>query len=795
MFARKDPVFYSDGVQLGMYMAVIEREFRRLEAKYGRGDSVLPVIERNWRAVEVAEAACMEAVNMNEFTSDAPGKKQQFAINSWYAQSFEVLGGLGFSVDALTVLSSSVDRGGWTYRNLRLGKGVLDVVFTGKGRHVAALTLDGKPVAGVSVPMKDLVVGRHEVKVALSEVDGLRFNHLYSSHMVLQRGEPIRLAGFAPAGRRVSVTFKDVTKETTADQANAWAVTFPAEQAGGPYAFVAKDGVSAVTLDDVMVGDVWFCTGQSNMWWPMCRSGEAEKEIAAANHPNIRLLDVALTGAAEEVGEPPYVRGWSRCTPETVRNFSACGYHFARTVREKLGDVAIGLVGAGWGGPPISHFLPCAKPSGAYAELAREALAASAEGFADEDRLRALCRDFLGSDARLAAYANGPTEPGASVKVTLPCKRGLEHTVLKNFSGVALFRRTVEVPDAWIGQDLVVELGSTTLPSAVLVNGVCVGRTKDWDAPVPGDVGSVPNRCVVKATDVRKGANEICAFLGCNERLSWWSGFYGELKLMPKDRPEVSVSLAGDTWTCEKAITVPETGRTYGGSWCARIHPFFQLPVKGVLFYQGEADSKRPAADYLKDQKLLISLLRQGWQKPTLPYYCMQLANHARKRNGENGFCEIREAQRLTAEEVPFTGTACSIDVGEDLNIHPLNKREQGRRLALQALKKTYGCADVVADGPSFLKLERTGKTATVVYKPSSAKLVLKGEKLTGFEACAKDGAWQAVEAELAGDRVKLTAPFEIAHVRYLWQNFPEPGAVLFDDTGLPAVPFRSCGK
>ena len=171
MFSRKDPVFYSDGVQLGMYMAVIEREFRRLEAKYGRGESVLPVIERNWRDVEVAEAACMEAVNMNEFTSDAPGKKQQFAINSWYAQTFEVLGGLQFSLDALTVAPSPVDRGGWTVRDLKIGKGTLDVVFTGRGRDVAALALDGQPLEGASVPMSRLLTGRHVLAVSLSSED------------------------------------------------------------------------------------------------------------------------------------------------------------------------------------------------------------------------------------------------------------------------------------------------------------------------------------------------------------------------------------------------------------------------------------------------------------------------------------------------------------------------------------------------------------------------------------------------------------------------------------------------
>lgn len=622
----------------------------------------------------------------------------------------------------------------------------------------------------------------------------LRFNRMYASHMVLQRGEPIRFSGFADAGRTVTITFRGETRQTAVGRTGTWDVAFPAQAAGGPHEVTVTDGACVRTLRDVMVGDVWFCTGQSNMFWPLCQSGEPERELAAADQPNIRLLDVALTGALEELEEVPYVRGWSRCTPETARDFSACAYHFARTVRERLGDVPIGLIGAGWGGPPIAHFLPPSRPPRAdRARTSREALAEAVRGFAEADRLRAWCRALFGDEARLRAWvAASPT--GAVERVSLPSAKGLEHTTLRDFAGIALFRRTVAVPDAWAGRDLVLDLGGTTLPSVAFFNGVCVGRVKAWDAPIPGSCRCAANRLVVRAADVRRGTNAVAVFLGCNDRLSWWSGLYGKLSLAPDGSPEAGVSLAGDAWTCEK-VAVPKPGPTHGGSWCARIHPFFKMPVKGVLFYQGESDSRRPAADYLADQKRFIGLLREGWGRPDLPFYFMQLANHARKRNGENGFCEVREAQRLTAEEVSHTGMACSIDIGDDRDIHPKNKREQGRRLALQALRKTYGCQDVVADGPRFSELVRAGRTATVVYRPSPARLVVRGGVLTGFEARAKDGEWAPVAAEARDGRVTLTAPFEIADVRYLWQNYPVPAAALFDDTGLPAVPFRSCSK
>lgn len=618
----------------------------------------------------------------------------------------------------------------------------------------------------------------------------LRLNRMYSSHMVLQRGEPIRISGFADAGRTVTVRFRGETFKATAGEAGAWEVSIPPQAAGGPYEVEVADGESVQKIDDVMVGDVWFCTGQSNMFWPLCQSGEPERELAAADHPNIRLLDIALTGALEEVDEVPYVRGWSRCTPVTARNFSACAYHFARTVRERIGDVPIGLVGAGWGGPPIVHFLPPAKPNAQAAKMASDALSDAVRGFAEEDRMRTFCRSLFGDEARLRDWATAvPT--GAVERVSLPCAKGLEQTVLKGFSGIALFRRTVDIPEKWAGRDLVLDLGETTLPSVAFLNGAFVGRVKTWDAPIPGSVSRAANRYAVRAADVKRGTNEIAVFLGCNDRLTWWSGLYGKLSLSPEGASGESISLMGDAWTCER-LAVPKCGRTYGGSWCARIHPFFRMPVKGVLFYQGESDSRRKAADYLADHKRLIGLLREGWKNQDLPFYFMQLANHARNRNGENGFCEVREAQRLTVEEMPNTGMACSIDIGDDRDIHPKNKREQGRRMALQALRKTYGCHDVVADGPSFRELVRAGKTATVLYREPLAKLSVKGDRLTGFEARAKDGDWTPVAAALRGDKVELTAPFEIADVRYLWQNYPEPAAVLFDETGLPAVPFRT---
>lgn len=168
-FSRNEPVFYSDGIQLGMYMAVIEREYRRLEAKYYTSDSLLKIIERNWRDIEIAEAAGVEAVNQNEFSSDAPGKKQQFALNSWFSLSFEVLGGLAFSIDKLSVRKSPIDRCGWQIKDLKIGHGIVDIIFNGHGNNVLSTTLDNMPISATDISIDTLATcGHHVIQIWLN---------------------------------------------------------------------------------------------------------------------------------------------------------------------------------------------------------------------------------------------------------------------------------------------------------------------------------------------------------------------------------------------------------------------------------------------------------------------------------------------------------------------------------------------------------------------------------------------------------------------------------------------------
>ena len=630
------------------------------------------------------------------------------------------------------------------------------------------------------------------VSAALSAgAEGLRFNRIWTSHMVLQRGEPIPFAGFGESGSEVKVLFNGETRTVVVDSNSNWRVTFPAiEGAGGAYEVIATDGTCKIKLEDVTMGDIWLCTGQSNAWWPLGRSGNPEREVAGANDAGIRLLDTPTLGSEIEVDEPPYARGWSRCTSRSARDFSALAFHFARTVREKLGDVPIGLIGSAWPGPPISHFLPPRDGQNTnYLAKSRTALYQAAADFKKADELLDKAYDLFNDNDRLAALAKEYAKAESAEVVALPAKGGLEHTVLKEYRGIAAFTRKVQIPSAWLKHDLTLDLGASSLPGVVFFNGEFVGAVKNWESPIPGEVGMLPWKFTIPAALVKTPDNSLTVFVGCHDELSWWGAFSGQMPLSLKDAPKETLSLAGEGWSCRRIIDIPNKCRTYGGSWGARIAPFFQLPIKGVLFYQGEADaqSKRDCAAYLKDQTRLVECLRERWGNSDLPFYCVQLANHDAKSDQTCG--EIREAQRLAAEKIPHFGYACSIDIGHRRDIHPPNKREQGRRLALQALAKTYGCTDVVPDGPEFRELSVKGNAADVVF---SQEIILKADSVTGFEVLDAAGAWHpAMKASLNGKSVHLTAPFEIKGVRYLWENFPEPPAALFGATGLPVAPFR----
>lgn len=614
---------------------------------------------------------------------------------------------------------------------------------------------------------------------------------MFTDHMVIQRDQPVRVFGFAGPGAKIQVKFRGHTATAETGRDGEWLAELPPGNAGGPFTLEISDGKKRFELRDVLAGDVWFCTGQSNMAWFVSQCNDARREMAAAENPQLRLLWIDRIGTMEPQRDVPYTEGWKRCTPAAVRSFSATAYYFARELQPKIG-VPVGLIDASWGGPPITHFMPHTNRNPGILKQSNDALRAAQASHPAWFRAVARCLALEKDPAALARLATAEFPDAPKESVRLP--GDYSKNELKGFSGIARFRRTVEIPAAWAGKNLILELGKLWRPDRTFFNGRAVGGkenlllplTRDWDPA---------RRYRVPADAVRAGANTIALLVGDLDALTWIGGVWDPMRIYPEGDSGAAVSLAGD-WEATRLLTLPERKRTYGNGYNGMIYPFFRFPVKGILFYQGESDARKEIAEpYFRKHCALIRDYRKQWGAE-VPFLFVQLAAHNRK-NDPGQLPVVRDAQRRTLDALPKVGMASALDIGNPVDIHPTNKQETGRRLALQARKYVYGETRLTADGPLFDRAERAGNTAVKIhFRPTGSPLEARGDgKLAGFEAAADDGKFHPVSgARIDGpDTVTLPVPAALGgkpvrRVRYLWENCPV--VTLGNRAGLPASSF-----
>jgi len=437
----------------------------------------------------------------------------------------------------------------------------------------------------------------------------VRLPSIIGDHMVLQRELPVKVWGWADPLEKVTVTLAEQRASTVADAAGRWQVVFSPVASGEPLEMTIE-GKNTIKLSDILVGEVWVCSGQSNMQWSVQASNNAEEEIAAAKFPQIRLFTVARNVAAHPVDD---CQGqWQPCSPETVPGFSAVGYFFGRMLHKELG-VPVGLINSSWGGTIAEAWT-------------------GAEGLVKEP-------DFVPILQRGAVFKpNAPNQ------------------------------------------------------ASVLFNGM--------------------------------------------------------------------------------------------------IHPLIPLGIRGAIWYQGESNCGR-AAQYQKLFPALIRNWRSEWGQGDFPFLFVQLAPFRYVKADPRNCAELREAQRLTLQQVPNTGMAVTTDIGNVKDIHPRNKQEVGRRLALWALAKTYG-KDVVYSGPLYREMKIEEGKVRIFFDHVGGGLVAKGGPLTHFEVAGEDGKFVPAEAIIDANTVVVwnkEVPKPVA-VRFGWRDDAEPN--LFNAEGLPASPFRT---
>lgn len=502
---------------------------------------------------------------------------------------------------------------------------------------------------------------------------------LFTDRAVLQRDKVVPIWGRADVGEKVTVTFAGQRKEATPAPDGRWLVQLDPLVASIQGADLIVAGKNTLTLRDVVVGEVWLCSGQSNMEWPVSRSADAVREIAAVNFPLIRHVRIEHV-VAESPAESVPTSGWLAATPQTAGGFTAVGYFFARDLFQKLG-VPIGIVHSSWGGTPVESWMSPA------------ALASDPAFAVVGERWRKTVADF--PTAKVAHAAR-----------------------------LAEWQR--------------VEAAAKAAPAP--------------KAPPPSAKAKIAGKA--KAEPV--------------------SAYAEWLRANPRPRAPRG---PGDPWTPS-------------GLFNGMINPLLPYALRGTLWYQGESNAER-AAEYHALFTAMITAWRAHFGQGDFPFFWVSLANYEVPTDPTRRiYAFLREAQ-TKALALPDTGQALAIDIGDPKDIHPVNKQEVGRRLALLAKNRVYSMTGDDT-GPTLASATREGATLRLRFTHASGGLVAHDKPVQSLEIAGADRVFHAAAARIDRDTLIVASPKvrEPIAVRYAWANAPE--ANLYNGAGLPAVPFRT---
>lgn len=621
----------------------------------------------------------------------------------------------------------------------------------------------------------------------------VRLPAIFGDHMVLQQQEPVRLWGWADPGEQVDAVLAGNHASTVAGAEGRWQLELPTLEGGGPLTLVVE-GTNRIELTDILVGEVWIASGQSNMQWSVAVSDDPEAEIAAADHPQIRLFTVPRVTAFTP--QDDLDGSWQVCSPEAVPPFSAVAYFFGRAIHRELG-VPVGLINSSWGGTIIETWID--RTSLVAAGLEAERLAAIDKAAAQVSELEArnkAIRDAI-RDAMLGALADdGPAavafDDGAWPQMEIPAT--WEFGGLPGFDGLVWFRKTVEIPATWAGRDLVLRLGPVDEIDDTFFNGVRVGGMGSFE-PLVVDFWAKPREYVIPGHLVVAGPNVLSArVIDTVGAGGLWGAEAEDMYLLPagtgaEARPPVSVA---GLWKYEagpELVTLPEVSNPNQPTllYNAMVHPFIPFSLRGALWYQGESNRGQGLA-YQERMQVLIEGWRGLWPLGDFPFLYVQLAPF---RYGSNPhlLAEIWEAQRRVLA-LPNTGMAVTTDIGNLADIHPRNKQEVGRRLALWALANTYGRDDLVYSGPLVSRAEPDAEGLRLHFDHAAGLASRDGRPLDWFELAGPDGAFHPARARIDGRTLvlfSLNVPAP-AQARFAWDELAEPNLV--NGAGLPASPF-----
>ena len=625
---------------------------------------------------------------------------------------------------------------------------------------------------------------------------------LFTDNMVLQQNTKAPIWGEAKAGKNVKVTtsWNNRTYTVKADSKGRWRIDVDTPSAGGPYEVSVSDG-KPVVLRDVMIGEVWLCTGQSNMQMPMEGWNikmNAEEIASSASTTNVRLMHIDNAVSQLPTADlPKQKHTWEKCSPETVKSFSATGYFFGKNLAASRG-VPVGLIMTCWGGTDIESWMS-GKALGEVPgfktvvdEIENDKLTPAEH----ETKYLAELNDWftttgkkegsVGADGKVLWAAPDYDDTAWQL---LPQPLKIDEVGYTSFDGVVWYRKTVDVPAAWQGKELKLELSTIDDIDVTYFNGQAVGHTETCPVKrvytIPADMVKAGRAVIaVRVLDVgsagglRGNADNMALSCG-SDRMSlggeWRMKLASDLNAVakvpvnPVDNPFIPTVL-----------------------YNAMIRPLVPYAVKGAIWYQGENNAPR-AYRYRDLLPQMIASWRNDWNSQ-FPFLIVQLANYMQRKDqpAESEWAELREAQLLTSETVAGSGLAVAVDVGLADDIHPTDKQTVGQRLSLVARRVAYG-ENIASSGPLYQSHKIEGGAIRLTFAHADGGLKARdGGKLTGFAIAGADHKFHWADARIEGNDIVVSSadvPMPLA-VRYAWADNPDCN--LYNGAGLPASPFRT---
>ncbi len=644
----------------------------------------------------------------------------------------------------------------------------------------------------------------------------LELPSLISDRMILQQKSDVNIWGNANPGHRIDVVASwDAKASAKTGKDGKWLVTLPAPAAGGPYTMTISGKDTSIVIYEILSGEVWFCSGQSNMemplegWPPVDTVMHSETAIQLAVLPEIRLFNVQRKFSGEPLED--CTGRWEMCDPSTVRQFSATAFFFGKKLYDEL-HVPVGLIESAWGGTPAESWISSSalESAGEFTDAIssiKESAPLQHEYQMWLEGHEQLETGPSGSDQWKDLNFDDENVPSVDFDdsswpvMNLPMQF---ERLTGAFDGAVWFRKKVEIPAGFKGKDLVLSIGPVDDMDRTYFNGTLVGATEE------SGLWQVSRDYQIPAALVKEGVNTISVRVLDTQGGGGIWGAPGSMEISVKTGRQTPVDIGGE-WKYQpvaelignrfyifdlsknefasqkRPLSLGATTPTV--LFNAMVNPVVNYRSKGAIWYQGEANVGR-AEQYKKIFPLMIQNWRDAWRIKDFPFYYVQIAPYVYSHVDSTESALLREAQK-EALELPGTGMAVTLDIATVMNIHPPYKKEVGERLAFLALNNDYGI-NVPCVGPVYKSMTISGSTIKVQFDNIEQGLVARNGRLKEFEIAGKDGKYVMASAGIVNNEIVAYSPLvpDPVSVRYCWRNGAE--ASLFNSAGLPAWQFST---